>query len=85
MIDDPGEVTQFVNELSTSDTLYLRIRALTAPHTSAEFKVAGTSAAIASAYAGCPLNGAATARASVAPSAKEKEQSKAQQDDDDDD
>jgi hypothetical protein len=63
IIEDPKEVAQFVNELATSDALYLRIRALNAARTSAEFKVAGAPAAIAAAYAGCPLTPGAHASA----------------------
>jgi hypothetical protein len=64
IIEDPKEVAQFVNEMTTSDTLYVRIRALNAARTSAEFKVAGAPAAIAAAYAGCPLTPGAHASAS---------------------
>jgi len=63
LIDDPKEVIQFVTEMTTSDNLYLRIRALSAPRTSAEFKVTGAAASIASAYASCPLNAAKAASA----------------------
>lgn len=52
-------MAQFIGELATSNVLYLRVRALTAPRTSAEFKVAGAGPAIAAAYASCPLNAAA--------------------------
>jgi hypothetical protein len=55
IIEDPKEVAQFVNELATSDTLILRIRSLNASRTSAEFKVSGAAAAVAAAYANCPL------------------------------
>lgn len=55
IIEDPHEVALFANELATADVLYVRIRALNAARTSAEFKVAGAPAAIAAAYAGCPL------------------------------
>jgi hypothetical protein len=64
LIEDPNEVAQFVNELATSDSLYVRIRSLNAARTSAEFKVAGAGAAIAAAYAGCPLTPGAHASAS---------------------
>ena len=69
LIDDAKEVAQFVDELATSENLYLRIRALTAPRTSAEFAVTGAGPLIAAAYASCPLNTAiarrnASARAS---------------------
>ena len=54
LIDDPKEVAQFTNELATSENLYLRIRALTAPRTSAEFTVTGAAPTIAAAYAELP-------------------------------
>ncbi|MGH6728400.1 MAG: hypothetical protein ACREB8_17935 [Pseudolabrys sp.] len=63
IIEDPAEVARFVGELATSDNLYVRIRALNAARTSAEFKVAGASDAIKAAYAGCPLQPVAHAGA----------------------
>ena len=64
LIDDPNEVMRFTGDMATSDGLYLRIRSLTAAgRTSAEFKVAGAPAAIAAAYAGCPLTPGAHASA----------------------
>ena len=65
LIDDPREVAQFTSELATSEILYLRIRALTAPRTSAEFKVTRRGGMIAAAYASCPLNAAARSNASA--------------------
>lgn len=65
LIDDSKEVAQFTSELATSENLYLRIRALTAPRTSAEFKVTGAAPMIAAAYASCPLNAAARSNASA--------------------
>ena len=68
VIEDPNEVALFASELAGSDNLYIRIRSLTAAgRTSAEFKVAGAPAAIAAAYAGCPLT--PTAHASALPPA----------------
>ena len=63
LIDDPNEMALFAGELAASNILYIRIRALNAPRTSAEFKAAGAPAAIAAAYAGCPLTPAAHASA----------------------
>jgi len=54
-IEEPAEVAQFVKDLSTSRTLYVRIRSLSAGRTAAEFKVDGAPDAIASAYAKCPV------------------------------
>ena len=64
IIEDAHEVAQFVNDLATSDGLYVRVRSLNAARTSAEFKVAGAPAAIAAAFAGCPLTPGARASAS---------------------
>jgi len=58
-------VAQFTSKLATAENLYLRIRALTAPRTSAEFKVAGAAPMIAADYASCPLNAAARSNASA--------------------
>ena len=54
-IQEPAEVAQFVGELADSNVLYVRIRSFNAGRTTAEFKVDGARAAIASAYAGCPV------------------------------
>jgi hypothetical protein len=54
--------------MATADVLYVRIRSLNSGRTSAEFHVAQAPAAIAAAYAGCPLN--AAARTSALPAAK---------------
>jgi hypothetical protein len=55
VIEDPAEVAQFVNELATSKSLYIRLRSLTGQRNSAEFNVEGAPAAIESALAGCPV------------------------------
>lgn len=55
VIDDKAEVAQFVGELATSASLYVRVRSLTAGRTTAEFRLDGAPAAIAAAYAGCPV------------------------------
>jgi hypothetical protein len=60
-IEEPAEVAQFVSELASSDVLYIRIRSFSAGRTTAEFKVAGASAAIASAFATCPVKPPAAA------------------------
>jgi hypothetical protein len=54
-IEEPAEVFQFVGELAGSNVLYIRIRSLNAGRTTAEFKVDGAPAAIASAFATCPV------------------------------
>jgi hypothetical protein len=55
MIEEPADVAQFVSDLTTSNTLYIRIRSLNAGRSSAEFKVDGAPEAIAAAFAGCPV------------------------------
>ena len=55
VIEDAAEVAQFVNELATSNVLYVRLRSFTAGRTTVEFKVDGAPAAIASAYQSCPV------------------------------
>jgi hypothetical protein len=57
VIDDRAEVARFANGLSTSKLLYLRIRALNHPRSSAEFEVDGGHAAVESAFASCPIFG----------------------------
>jgi hypothetical protein len=55
VIEDPTEVAQFVSELATSHSLYIRLRSLNAGRTSAEFAVDGAPAAIEAALAECPV------------------------------
>jgi hypothetical protein len=55
VIEDQAEVAQFVNELATSKSLYVRLRSLAADRNSAEFNVEGAPAAIESALSGCPV------------------------------
>ena len=54
VIEEPAEVAQFVSELATSHSLYLRIRSINAGRTSAEFTVDGAPAAIEAALSNCP-------------------------------
>lgn len=54
VIEDPTEVAQFVSEMATSHSLYVRVRSLNAGRTSAEFAVDGAPAAIEAALADCP-------------------------------
>ena len=56
VIEDQAEVAQFVNELATSEVLYVRVRSLNAGRSTAEFRLSGAQAAIESGYAGCPLS-----------------------------
>jgi hypothetical protein len=55
MIEDKTAVAQFVDELVTSNALYLRIRSLNAGRTTAEFRVAGAGAAVEAGFAECPV------------------------------
>jgi hypothetical protein len=55
VIEDKAAVAQFVDELVNSNTLYLRIRSLNGGRTTAEFRVAGSPAAVQAAFAECPV------------------------------
>lgn len=55
VIEAKGDVSRFASELVVSNALYIQIRSLTEGQTSVEFNVAGAQAAIAAAFAGCPL------------------------------
>lgn len=55
VIEDPGEVYRFVQELATSNNLVVRIRSLNAGRTVADFKLDGAQAAIDAGFAGCPV------------------------------
>lgn len=54
VIEDQGEVFQFIEDMKGSRSLYLLVRSLNAGRSSAEFEVDGASAAIDSAFASCP-------------------------------
>jgi hypothetical protein len=56
VIEDRAAVSQFVADLAGSSALYVRVRSLNGPRTSADFKVDGADAAIQAAYADCPLS-----------------------------
>jgi hypothetical protein len=55
VIEDKNAVAQFVDELLSSNRLYLRIRSLNSGRTTAEFNVAGAAAAVQAAFAECPV------------------------------
>ena len=55
VIEDQAEVAKFVQELATSNSLYVRVRSLHAGRSAAEFKVDGAAAAVEAALAGCPV------------------------------
>src|SRR3954471_22189904 len=55
VIEDKIAVAQFIDELVSSNLLYLRIRSLNAGRTTAEFRVAGAAAAVQAALAECPV------------------------------
>jgi hypothetical protein len=55
VIEDKTAVTQFVDELVSSNVLYMRMRTLNAGRTTAEFRVAGAPAAVQAAFAECPV------------------------------
>jgi hypothetical protein len=56
VIEDRAGVAQFVNDLATSEVLYVRIRSLNTGRSSAEFRLNGAPAAIEAGFAGCPLS-----------------------------
>lgn len=58
VIEDKDDVTQFIRELATSQVLYVRIRSLNAPRTSAEFRLDGAAKAIEDGLASCPVKDA---------------------------
>jgi hypothetical protein len=55
VIEDKTAVAQFVDELVSSNVLYLRMRTLNAGRTTAEFRVAGAAAAVQAGFAECPV------------------------------
>lgn len=55
VIEDKTEMTRFVGEMATSKVLYVLIRSLNEPRTSAEFSLEGAPDAIKAGLAGCPL------------------------------
>jgi hypothetical protein len=54
VIDDKAEVAQFLDELSTSNNLFVRVNSVFVGQSSAEFRVHGGKEAIEAAYAPCP-------------------------------
>lgn len=72
VIEEPAEVAQFVSELASSKVLYVRIRSFNAGRTAAEFKVDGAQAAIASAFANCPVVPQAPAPQQATPPARKR-------------
>lgn len=57
VIEDKAAVADFINDMSGSRTLYVRIRSLNAGRTTAEFNLEGAAAAVQAAFADCPLSG----------------------------
>lgn len=55
VIEDPDEVAAFAEAVTSARQLYVRIRSLNNPRTSAEFTLAGGAEAVKAAYAGCPV------------------------------
>lgn len=61
VVDEKGELAQFVGELAASSVLIMRVVSLTDPRTEVEFHTAGAPIAIEAAYASCPPPQSATA------------------------
>ena len=55
IIDNPVAVAEFVNEMTGSQKLYLRIRSMALGRTTAEYPLDGSAAAVQAAFAGCPV------------------------------
>lgn len=55
VIEDRAAVADFIRDLTGARVLYVRIRSLHAGRTTAEFNLDGSAAAVAAAFAGCPL------------------------------
>lgn len=55
VIEDRAAVADFIRDMAGSRTLYIRIRSLNAGCTTAEFDLAGSTAAIEAGFAACPL------------------------------
>jgi hypothetical protein len=70
IIEDDTEVAEFVRELATANVLYIRIRSFNAGRTTAEYQVSGAPAAIASAFATCPVKQPKAPQQAVPPSRK---------------
>ena len=56
VIEKKADVAAFVDELATSNTLFMRVNSLIVGPTSAEFRVQGASAAIEAAFEECPVS-----------------------------
>jgi hypothetical protein len=54
VIDDPLALKEFLDELSGSSVVYIRVRSLTAGRTAAEYPLEGAAQAISAAFATCP-------------------------------
>ncbi len=54
VIEDRAEVAQFLREMETSASLYVRIRSLNMGRTAAEFRLNGAADAVKEALAACP-------------------------------
>lgn len=66
VIDNKSEVAQFVDQLGTAQTLFLRVTRLRAGTFTAKFPVQGASHAIEAAYAECPVSDKPKVRTAMA-------------------
>jgi hypothetical protein len=62
VIEEKGELAQFVGELASAVVLLVRVISLSDPRTEVQFQVAGAQPAIEAAYAACPLERATAGR-----------------------
>jgi hypothetical protein len=55
IIDNPVAVAEFVNEMTGSKKVYVRIRSMAVGRTTAEYPLDGSAPALQAAFAGCPV------------------------------
>jgi hypothetical protein len=67
VIEDPKEVARFVEQLRTSNTLYVRVMSHVAGTSTVEFPLKGAPVAIDAAYQSCPVDSAPRPRSAAAP------------------
>jgi hypothetical protein len=67
VIEDPTEVAQFVDQLRSSATLYVRVMSHVAGTSSVEFALKGAPAAIDAAFQNCPVDSIQRPRTAAAP------------------
>ena len=67
VIEDPNEVARFIEQLRTSNTLYVRVMSHVAGTSTVEFALKGAPMAIDAAYQTCPIDTRTKPRTAAAP------------------